>query len=223
MKPSRLLSSCVVAAFVVATGAAPAWAAPTTEVVQGRILRLVSVADWDAASSLLPGESVQWDVAVSADAPEPGTITLAVSATGDAPMLVDAALCMQPWQGDGCPGGATTLESVWSIPRDGAEVALADFASDEVAHLRLRVALDPSDAGDGDTLTLVRVHASGVGESVAAGTDGVLPATGGAAAPWAIGAGAALAVLGVWLIALRRRGGGRRGLDHAPRRGRSGR
>jgi LPXTG-motif cell wall-anchored protein len=205
MRASRLLVVCAVAAVAVSTGTSPAWAALTTEVIQGQVLRLVSVADWAAASSLLPGEPVQWDVAVSADAPDPGQVTLAVSATGDAPVLVDAELCMQPWRAGGCPGGATTLESSWSIPRDGAEIALAEFTSDETAHLRLWVALDPADTDDEDTATDIRVHARGVGESVVAGSDGLLPATGGTVTPWAIGAGAALAVIGAGLLAVRPR------------------
>ncbi|MFJ4222722.1 LPXTG cell wall anchor domain-containing protein [Microbacterium sp. NPDC089695] len=200
-----LVGAASAVALLLGGGAAPAWAAPSTEVIQGQVLRLVSVADWAAASSLLPGERVQWDVAVSADAPDAGRVTLAVSATGDAPVLVDAELCMQEWSDTGCPGGATVLETSWSIPRDGDEVALADFGSEEVAHLRLFVALDPEGDDDEDTATDIRVHARGAGDSVVAGSSGTLPATGGALAPWAIGAGAALAVIGVGLLALRSR------------------
>ncbi|MEV4737874.1 MULTISPECIES: LPXTG cell wall anchor domain-containing protein [unclassified Microbacterium] len=212
MKVPRLLvcaAALAVGLVAVSVGAPPAWAAPTTEVVQGQILRLVSVADWDAASSLLPGERVRWDVAVSADAPDPGRVALAVSASGNAPVLVDAELCMRPWEGSGCPGGATALESAWDIPRDGSEIALAEFASEETAYLRLWVALDPAGASDDGTITDIRVHARGAGESVVAGSDGLLPATGGSATPWAIGAGAALAAIGAGLFALRSRGGAR--------------
>ncbi|MFJ4254856.1 LPXTG cell wall anchor domain-containing protein [Microbacterium sp. NPDC090003] len=191
---------------LVATGIlapAPAWAAPTTEVIQGRVLRLVSVADWSQASRLLPGQPVQWDVEVSASPPDPGTVAIAVSAAGDAPLLVDAALCMQEWRESGCPGGAEELASEWSIPRDGSEVALAAFASTDVAHLRLWITLD---ADDDNGITDVRVHAQGVGETVVTGPGGSpLPATGGAVAPWLIGAGAGLAVAGIGLAVLRRR------------------
>lgn len=195
-----LLPALVVAGILVA---APAWAAPTTEVIQGRVLRLVSVADWSQASRLLPGQPVQWDVAVSANSPDPGTVTIAVSASGDAPLLVDAALCMQAWQESGCPGGAEELESEWSIPRDGSEVALAAFPSSDVAHLRLWITLDDADDSG---VTDVRVHASGAGEAVATGPGGdPLPATGGGVAPWVIGAGVGLAVAGAGLMVLRRR------------------
>lgn len=191
---------------LVATGilvAAPAWAAPTTEVIQGRVLRLVSVADWAQASRLLPGEPVQWDVAVSASPPDPGTVTIAVSAAGDAPLLVDAALCMQEWQESGCPGGAEELASEWSIPRDGSEVALAAFPSTDAAYLRLWITLD---VDDDNGITDVRVRAQGVGETVVTGLGGdPLPATGGTVAPWLIGAGVGLAVAGGGLVVLRRR------------------
>lgn len=195
-----LLSALVAAGILVA---APAWAAPTTEVIQGRVLRLVSVADWSQASRLLPGAPVQWDVAVSADPPDPGTVTIAVSAVGDAPLLIDATLCMQQWQESGCPGGAEELESQWSIPLDGSEVALAAFPSSDVAHLRLWITLDD---GDENGVTDVRVHASGAGEAVVTGPGGdPLPATGGSVAPWLIGAGVGVAVAGIGMMVLRRR------------------
>lgn len=183
-----------------ALAAAPAWAASTTEIVQGRVLRLVSVADWASASTMLPGQPMQWDVAVSAEAAEPGTVTLSLSAQGDAALLVDASLCMQQWEQSGCPGGASVLRSAWSIPLDGAEVALADFAATDVGHLRLWITLS---ADDGEGVTEVRVHARGVGESVVVGPDGPLAATGGAVAPWVIGAGAVLAVAGIALAGKR--------------------
>ncbi|MFF7293097.1 LPXTG cell wall anchor domain-containing protein [Microbacterium sp. NPDC008134] len=211
-RPVLLVPSIIAAGILVAAPgilvAGPAWAAPTTEVIQGRVLRLVSVADWAQASRLLPGEPVQWDIAVSADPPDPGTVTIAVSAAGDAPLLVDAALCMREWQESGCPGGAEELESEWSIPRDGSEVALAAFPSTDVAHLRLWITLG---ADDDNGVTDVRVHAQGVGEAVVTGPGDPLPlplpATGGGVAPWVIGAGAGLAAAGVGLAVLRRRDG----------------
>src|SRR5690349_25128393 len=105
----RLLAA-IAASTIAGIGAlgvgGPAVAAPTTAVVQGQVLRLVSVADWDAAASLRPGEPVQWDVTVSADAPDPGTVSIGISARGDADLLVDAHVCMRAWEGSECPGGA---------------------------------------------------------------------------------------------------------------------
>lgn len=198
----RAAATSLLAALVVLGGGAPAEAAPTTEVVQGHVLRLVSVADWQAASSLLPGQSVQWDIAVSADAPDPGTVRIGVSATGGAPLVVDAVLCMAAWRGDTCPDGATVLRSGWEVPRDGAEVPLAEIADTEVAHLRLSVSL--GGAGEGGR-TDVRVHASGAGESAVVGPGGGLATTGmpAPAAPWILGGAAVLA--GILLILGRRR------------------
>jgi hypothetical protein len=202
----------MVAALVLAfalLGASPAAAAPTTQVVQGQVLRLVSTADWEVASSLVPGQRVQWDVAVSADAPDPGTVDIGISATGDADLAVDVAICLREWEPDGCPGGATVVRSAWDLPRDGEEVHLADIADTEVAHVRLTIVL----AGD-DALgsTQVRVHAAGAGESASVGPDGGLATTGlSPVVPWSFAAAAALIVLGVVLMAVRHRT--RRGED----------
>lgn len=182
----------------------PAWAAPSTQVVQGEVLRLVSVADWDAASSLRPGVPVRWDVVVSAAAPDPGTVTIAVSATGDAPLRLGVALCPTAWQESGCPGGETTLHSDWSIPRDGSEVALADITDTEVARLRLTIALAADQAAGS---TEVRVHAHGAGESavIGPGGDGLATTGPSSVAPWMLGGIVILAAGGALLFAARRR------------------
>lgn len=201
MRRSLLLVGLVALGLM---SASPAWAAPTTQVVQGQILRLVSVADWDAAGSMRPGEPVQWDVAISADAPDPGTVTIGVSATGDAELIVGASLCMQEWTASGCPGGAQALRSGWSIPLDGAEVALAQMPDTETAHLRLSIALSAGDGSGGRTD--VRIHASGVGESAVIGEGGGLATTGMSPVMfWVAGGGAVLLVLGAALVILRRR------------------
>lgn len=200
----RAVAGSAAAALAVLIGggaAAPAVGAQTTDVVQGQVLRLVSVADWAAASSLRPGHPVQWDVTVSADAPDPGTVRIGISARGDAPLLVDAQICMQPWVRAECPGGARTLRSSWPVPRDGVEVALIEMSDADVGHLRLGIALE----GAGDGSTEVRVHAQGAGESAVIGPDGGLAATG--LSPhfrWAFAAGGALLVVGAALAFLRR-------------------
>ena len=195
-------ASAVIALALIAT-AAPAWAAPTTEVIQGQVLRLVSVADWDAAGTLLPGQPVQWDVAVSADAPDPGVVTIGVSATGDAPLLLDASLCEEDWQAGGCPGGEVVLRTGWNIPRDGGEVKLAEMTDTDVAHLRLSIAVS---RGAAPGSTNVRVHASGEGETVVVGPDGGLAITGmSSPVPWILTGGAVLASGAAVLVLARRR------------------
>jgi len=202
----RALAVVMLAVVAIAMPAA-AWAAPTTQVIQGSILRLVSVADWAAAASLLPGQPVQWDIAVSADAPDPGIVRIAVSATGDAPLLLDVSTCGEAWTETGCPGGETALRTGWSIPRDGVEVPLTQIPDTETAHVRLTIHLDPS-GGSGAGSTDVRVHAQGAGETVFVGSDGGLATTGlPLGVPWAVGTGAALVVWGAALVLLRRRRG----------------
>lgn len=201
----RALAVLLLAVLAIAMPAA-AWAAPTTQIIQGSVIRLVSVADWAAAGSLLPGQPVEWDVAVSAQAPDPGLVQIAVSATGEARLLVDVSMCREAWTESGCPGGASVLRTDWSIPRDGVEVPLAQIADTETAHLRLAIFLDSS-GGSGAGSTDVRVHAQGAGETVVVGSDGGLATTGlPPGAPWFIVAGATLAVSGAALAVLRRRG-----------------
>lgn len=191
----------IAAAAVVAPSAA--WAAPTTQVIQGEVLRLVSVADWDAASGLLPGVPVRWDVAVSADAPDPGVVRIGVSATGSARLLADISTCSRAWDDAGCPGVETALRTDWRVPRDGAVVPLAEIADTDTAHLRLSIALDPA---DGAGSTDIRVIATGAGETADVGPGGGLASTGPApGAGWAVVGGVLLAVWGGALAVVRRR------------------
>jgi LPXTG-motif cell wall-anchored protein len=198
----RLRVAAIVAVLAIATPTT-AWAAPTTQVIQGEVLRLVSVADWAAAGDLLPGVPVQWDVEISADAPDPGVVRIGVSATGSARLHLDIAMCARPWSDAGCPGGATDLRTAWSIPRDGVEVPLVEIADTETAYLRLAIALDPA---DGSGSTDVRVQAHGAGETAVVGPDGGLATTGPSlGAVWAVGGGLLLALGGVALVLRRRR------------------
>ncbi|MCK8478616.1 hypothetical protein [Microbacterium aurugineum] len=198
----RVFGILTIAAAAVMTPSA-AWAAPTTQVIQGEVLRLVSVADWDAAAGLLPGAPVRWDVAVSADAPDPGVVRIGVSATGTARLLVDISTCSRAWHDAGCPGSETVLRTEWRIPRDGAVVPLAEISDADTAHLRLSVALDPA---DGAGSTDLRVIATGAGETADVGPGGGLASTGPApGARWAVVGGVLLAVGGGALAVLRRR------------------
>ncbi|WP_136034377.1 hypothetical protein [Microbacterium sp. PF5] len=205
MRPRVALAVLALPVCLALAAPAAAVAAPSTEVVQGQVLRLVSVADWDAARDLRPDRPVQWDVQVSADAPDPGVVRLGVSASGSARLRLDIALCAEPWQDAVCPAGATVLRTDWSVPRDGAEVPLTAMRDTETAHLRLTIALDPA---DGSGSTEVRVLAHGAGESAAVGSDGALAVTG--PSPWlplaAVGGG--LLLTGA-LVARGRRGGER--------------
>ena len=199
---SRILAIALGATAAVAC-AAPAWAAPTTEIVQGDVLRIVSVADWEAASDMLPGQSMQWDVTVSAEASDPGVVRVGVSASGDAAIVVDVRACAQEWDPTGCSSGASELMTAWPVPRDGTETPLAEMADSEVMHLRLEVRLERADPGT----TQVRVHASGAGESVVVGPEGGLATTGlTPVVPWSLGVAAVLVGGGLTIAARTRRG-----------------
>ncbi|ALX65556.1 hypothetical protein [Microbacterium sp. XT11] len=200
---ARVLAG-LIAALALAGIAAPAWAAPTTQVVHGRVIRLVSVADWDAASSLSSGRAVRWDVTVSADAPDPGRIVLGVSATGDARLEVDVALCAQEWEDDGCPRGEKALRTAWEVPRDGLQTELTSMADTDVAYVRMSVALA---AGEHSGSTSIRFHARGEGDSASVGPRGGLATTGmSPVVPWILAGGAILVVAGAALAVGRARG-----------------
>ncbi|WP_029145799.1 hypothetical protein [Microbacterium luticocti] len=204
-------AAAALAASVASTGAAaqatdaagPVPAATTTQVVAGPVLRLVSVADWAAASRLQPGQPVHWDVTVSANAPSPGTVRIGVSATGRAPLVIAVARCTRAWTPSGCPGVVTVLRTDWVVPRDGTEVPLVRMAAADVARLRLTVTVA---AGARGTSALL-VHAHGWGQSQAIAPGGDLPRTGGlpGSLPWLLDAGAVLLVVGVLLVARRHR------------------
>jgi len=170
----------------------PSHAATSTEVVQGQYVRLVSVVDWSQAEQLQPGEAVQWDVDVSAEAPEPGTLAVGLSASGETPLTIDAELCEVAWRNDGCPSGAERLRTAWEIPRDGELVVLSEGSAADVAHVRLHVALASDNAADP---TQVRVHAIGAGEEIGTGPKSPLAPTGSSpGVPWMLAGGSALLV-----------------------------
>ncbi|MGO1266501.1 MAG: hypothetical protein ACTMIY_07715 [Microbacterium gubbeenense] len=178
---------------------ASASAAEDTEVVPGEYVRLVSVADWDRAAGMAPGESMRWDLEISADAPEPGTLAVAMSAAGGTPLVIDAALCLEEWQGETCPGGAEDLRAAWEISRDGELVTLEEFDAADVANLRLQVGVLGGSAGD---TTQMRVYAIGAGERVGTGP-GLSPTGSWSASPWLLGGGAMLLVGTASLILVR--------------------
>lgn len=205
--------------------AAPAAAAPTTEVVQGQYLRIVSTADWDAARNLHTVAAVPWELTISAAAPAPGTMTLGVSAMGGTPLIVDVLMCAEAWNAGVCGPGASVLRAGWAVPRNGSRTDLTSVADTAVVHLRLVVALDAGTAATG-TATALRVHAIGVGESVVVGApvpapepagdagpgetpavvgDGALPITGQAGNSGLLYAGFGALLLGAALVLLVRR------------------
>jgi hypothetical protein len=212
MRSTAVIGAVVAVAVGALVAAGPAWATPTSVVVQGRFLRIVSVADWDAAGRMTPQSDVPWDLAISTRATDGGTVTLSVTATGDEPIRVTTRTCAVAWQGAQCPASERVLASNWMPTSTAADLALEQVPASATTYLRLDVQLAPgaADVGLGAATTLT-VHARGGGDSLAVGTDGALAATGGDAptSVLAIGVGllaAGAMVLGARLVAKVRRG-----------------
>lgn len=188
-----------------APGTARADTADDVTVVQGEVIRLVSI-DQPQMSDLLPGASASWQVGVSADAETPGTITVSLSSTGDAALDLRYAVraCAVRWVDGACPSAATLLTEQ-PVPLDGVARDILSMASDEQRWVQVLVtrplASDAAAAGAVD----ITLRALGVGDDVSTGTgDGLAPT--GSAAPWTLGAiGALLLAVGAGVAVRTRR------------------
>lgn len=200
----RLGFAALTAGVLAATAATPAWAVPVTQVVQGQYLRIVSTADWLAAASMAPSNVVPWDLSVSVEAPEPGTVSIGVRATGGTPLVADVLRCDVAWTSGGCTSGTETLRAGWTVPRDDVLVPVLEMTDTDTAHLRLVVGLGPGTIIDSTT---IRVQVDGASESVIVGPETPLPGTGAdPTLSWLLAAGAgALIVVAVLLIGAGRR------------------
>lgn len=168
--------------------ASPANASEVETVIQGSVLRLVSIGDPSLMGQLRPGVPVYWQVGASAHAADPGTITLTLSATGDAANLgaldVVASACHERWSGTLCASGEEMLLHEQPLGRMTGELrSLTSMPSGEERWLLFTITATTNPA-PGTASTLV-VHANGVGEEIVSnGTTGGLANTG------ALGAGA---------------------------------
>lgn len=190
----------VVGGLVALAVVLPAAAAPP-QTVRSKYLTVVSILD-PRAAMMGPGETVHWQVGISAEPPDPGTVTIGLSATGDATMGLTAAAraCSVQWVDGVCSGRVWSLPALDPLPIDGAEHALLTMPSGEERWVELAVTMPPTavpEPGDGVS---VLVHASGHGDSLAVGPDG-LAGTGGPSMRWpllALGAIAAGLTLTLW-------------------------
>ncbi|MGA7149057.1 MAG: hypothetical protein WBX17_11280 [Microbacterium sp.] len=173
----------LLAAGSVVAAPQPAHAAGGETVVQGQVIRLISI-EQPAMRDLLPGGSAAWEVGVSADAPTPGTITVLLSSTGDAELDLqyDVLSCSERWVSGSCPA-PTTLVGEEPVPLDGVERRIQSMTSSQQSWLRVVVAMpasaDPGAAGE----VVFTVRAVGMGDDVSTGPGGTLPVTGGES-PW---------------------------------------
>ncbi|UOQ87599.1 hypothetical protein MUN74_09720 [Agromyces endophyticus] len=203
-----LLVAASVGAAVLAP-ASPARAAVEETVVQGEVLRLVSIGDPQAMTSLSPGGTAVWEVGVTADAPTPGTISVTLSGTGSSALglVGDVAWCAEPWDATGCPA-PTTVADALALPVDGEQVPLLTMSSDDERWLRFAVRMTPGAEPPTGLATLV-VRATGSGDDASIGPPGAevpegLGGTGVPAGPGLVVA-AVLAIVGAILTAIARR------------------
>lgn len=170
----------VVAGVTLLSPPAPAQANSAETVIQGSVIRLVSI-DEPAMEQLVPGGGAVWQVGVMADAESPGTLTVSLSGTaaGETALRYRVLGCPQRWSGDECAAsGSTELIGDSPVPTDGEPVPLQTMPDDRELWLRVEVRL-PADADAVVPPVLLTVRATGVGDDVTTGAGGALAATGG--------------------------------------------
>jgi signal peptidase len=164
-------AAVVVLGVVAGTVAAPtpAQAAEVETVVRGQYLTLRSIADPEAMQSMTPGRPVPWQVGVSVEAPEPGTVHIGISAEGGLvnPGALDLEIraCDERWTAGVCATG----ESTWLPLQDITTAARATMAdgvreldtldSSNTAWLMITVVM-PTEAVPGSEARL-NIHAWG--------------------------------------------------------------
>lgn len=175
----RKITAAALGAALCFGGAIPASAAPKSEVIRGQFIEIVSTADTAQMQQMLPGDTVEWLVSVSADAPEPGVIDLTLSGTGELPLSVAVLSCDVDWSDATCPSGNVVLREQADVMLDGTSEQLVQFDAASAQHLKLNVSLaDTGRAAGGETE--LRVHALGFGDDVTVTPTGddTLPDTG---------------------------------------------
>ncbi|GAA2174300.1 hypothetical protein GCM10009846_19720 [Agrococcus versicolor] len=168
----RAVGLLVLSAGLALVAAAPANAAPSTEVIQGEVIRLESVQDAAAMATMDLGRPVAWDVGVTA-ARSDGTIelSLAVAATPNA-YAATVRWCSAPWSETGCAAGATPVVEATLV--DGA-IELGAQSAAETRWYRIDVELIQRIGG---ATAAIDFRASGAGETVESGGEASLPTTG---------------------------------------------
>lgn len=169
--------------------------------ISGDVLRLETIADPQAMTQMSPGLTVPWQVGIWAEAPNPGTINVSWSASGDTELglLAEVRACDTRWRSGECPGTESLLQGQTHVPWGPSEQGLKEITSDEQVWLLVEAHLSPGGTPDGQVE--LRVHARGFGEDVAADTGPVthLPPTG---VEWGPPVLVALAALLVGFLAL---------------------
>ena len=157
--------------------AVPAQAAPVREVITGQVLQLVSVQDPEAMASMSPGETVTWDVQVSASEPE-GEIALELAANQQGGQLHDTGAFRVSVHECAAEGQGCSRELLAPAEIGPEATAVGSQAADETVWCRISVEL----AGDEPTRTVLTFTTQGHGDVVSTDGEAELPGTG--ASPW---------------------------------------
>lgn len=202
-RPAGVVGSgaAVFAAFAltVAGAADSASATGAERVIQGEVIRIVSM-ETAGMRGLAPGASGVWQVGISADAPSPGRISVRIAAAGDPALGLryTVEVCPERWSDAGCPDPRVPIVDD-PIPLDGEERFLLSMHDREERWLRIRVHM-PVSAGDAVGAVDLTVRAVGLGDDVATADGSVLPDT-GARIPWVL-AGSGMVLLAVGAVVM---------------------
>ncbi|MDR6905954.1 signal peptidase [Agromyces sp. 3263] len=167
---SLVIALLAVAAATVAQAPMSASAAVEESVVQGQVLRLTAIGDPELMQRMTPGDTVAWEVGISADAPEPGTIDVGMIGSGDAGLglVVEASWCAVRWTGGACDDPVPLLAPE-PLPVDGVAQELLTMTTAEQRWIRFLVTM-PVSGSDAAGLADLEVHAVGSGDEVRIGT-----------------------------------------------------
>ena len=154
--------------------------------MQGSVLRLVAIGDTERMSRMAPGDRVAWEVGITADAPEPGEVTVSLSGSGDGGLglVGDVRSCPVRWRGGSCPEPVTLVEGA-PLPVDDVTRPLFTMSTEDERWLRFDVSMPAALASESDAapprgaLDLV-VRAVGASDDIAVGVPGGRPGTLGA-------------------------------------------
>lgn len=154
-----------------------AHAAETETHINGAVLKLTSIGDTELMTNLQPGIPVEWQVGISANAPDPGTVDISLSASDDATdaqkLTVAVDSCRTRWNAKICSTGHQALiqpqplSDLLAPEITEGTLLLTTMPSDEQRWLRIAVTLaGPVDTGFSQTL---HVKANGLGDDLSTG------------------------------------------------------
>lgn len=204
------LLSGLTAAVLVPPGQARA---ETTEnVIRGRSFTLISIGDQERMTHMVPDDPVPWQVGVTAQARQPGTVTISLAALGALALnpnglQVMVAVCAKRWVQSACPSG----EQEQVLPRGPAAaltthpVTISSMRADQQRWVLITASLLTNTIAVGSADLVVT--AVGFGDRASAGGNvGPLPRTGPELrTPILAGVSALIAGLLITRIARRRR------------------